>query len=55
MKSKSAPDQPSARQKESKERIERLRKQCAILPGRLAIVDPELIRLLAAAGRGGDY
>ncbi|GAB6040442.1 hypothetical protein [Endothiovibrio diazotrophicus] len=39
----------------SEERVERLRKQCAFLPGALAIDDKELIRRLAAAGEGGDY
>ena len=39
----------------SEERVERLRKQCAFLPGDLAIDDKKLIRLLAAAGGGGDY
>lgn len=39
----------------SEERVERLRKQCAFLPGGLAIDDKELIRRLAAAGGGGDY
>lgn len=39
----------------SEERVERLRKQCALLPGGLAIDDKEQIRRLAAAGGGGDY